>query len=83
MTVDLGHAARPCPTDLKVPVAKRKTVATLLGNECRWPIGDPQHRDFHFCGNHKSDGQSYCEYHARLSRQTATRRFRPYVSGER
>ena len=26
------------------------TVFTLLPGDCRWPIGDPRNRDFHFCG---------------------------------
>lgn len=35
---------------------------------CRWPIGDPQHRDFHFCGKKiVSPLSSYCEPHARRS----------------
>jgi hypothetical protein len=29
---------------------KPKTVDTLERNDCRWPIGDPRHADFHFCG---------------------------------
>jgi GcrA cell cycle regulator len=44
--------------------AALKTLATLLPNECRWPIGDPQHADFHFCGDPKSDGTPYCAKHA-------------------
>src|SRR5262249_21465017 len=32
---------------------------------CRWPIGDPQHADFHFCGHKKIEGLPYCEAHAR------------------
>jgi len=45
------------------PRTQRKTVATLGTNDCRWPIGDPQMAGFHFCGEHASDGQPYCEKH--------------------
>ncbi|WP_348533038.1 GcrA family cell cycle regulator [Hyphomicrobium sp. NDB2Meth4] len=51
--------------------SKRRTLATLLNNECRWPIGDPQQPDFHFCGEHKNDGQSYCPTHAALASSSA------------
>ena len=48
---------------------------TLLPSDCRWPIGDPQHRDFHFCGKEKVTGRPYCEFHMRLGFQL-TRPFR-------
>jgi GcrA cell cycle regulator len=61
--------------ELVIPLNERKTVATLEENDCRWPIGDPQHADFHFCGKEKAhvfeDGAKvylplpYCEHHAR------------------
>jgi hypothetical protein len=83
MTTELGDVqpARSAAPAKHKPV--RKTVATLLINDCRWPIGDPQQADFHFCGEHKPEGSSYCDYHAQLSRQTAQRRYRPYIRGER
>ena len=57
---------RPMPDeDVVVPVAKRKTVTTLMPNDCRWPIGDPQAPGFHFCGKLKQDGYPYCEFHVR------------------
>lgn len=31
---------------------------------CRWPIGDPKHADFHFCGKVKAAGLPYCGAHA-------------------
>ena len=36
---------------------------------CRWPIGDPQHEDFHFCNRNKVPGLPYCEFHARRAFQ--------------
>lgn len=55
--------------ELVIPVTERKTIATLEANDCRWPIGDPQQADFHFCGKTKVAGLPYCEFHARLAYQ--------------
>jgi len=58
----------PTPTaqdDLIIPIAQRKTMITLLPDDCRWPIGDPQVAGFHFCGKRKQDGHPYCEFHVR------------------
>jgi hypothetical protein len=43
--------------------AKQKTVANIGRDECRWPIGDPRHADFHFCGAPQLPGRPYCELH--------------------
>lgn len=50
------------------------TVATLKGNMCKWPIGDPARDDFHFCGQGTPSGKSYCAYHAQLAFQPAQKR---------
>lgn len=50
------------------------TVATLKGNMCKWPIGDPAKDDFHFCGQSAPAGKPYCAYHAQLAFQPATQR---------
>ena len=55
--------------ELVIPAAERKSIATLEGHHCRWPIGDPQHADFHFCGKDKVAGLPYCEFHARRAYQ--------------
>jgi GcrA cell cycle regulator len=55
--------------DLVIPEAERKTINTLTDTCCRWPIGDPRHPDFHFCGKTKVAGISYCEHHARRAFQ--------------
>jgi GcrA cell cycle regulator len=41
---------------------------------CRWPVGDPQDDDFHFCGQRRADGLPYCEQHARIAFQPVQRR---------
>lgn len=55
--------------ELIIPLAERKSIATIEAHHCRWPIGDPQHADFHFCGKNKVAGLPYCEFHARRAYQ--------------
>jgi len=50
------------------------TMAELSEGTCRWPLGDPTHPDFHFCGAEKNNGSSYCaEHHARAFVKTRSR----------
>jgi GcrA cell cycle regulator len=55
--------------ELVIPPAERKYIQTLTEVCCRWPIGDPQETDFHFCGKRKVTGLPYCEFHARRAYQ--------------
>ena len=41
-------------------------VLTLRDDLCRFPIGDPQDKDFAFCGRMKVRG-GYCSYHAQIA----------------
>ena len=59
--------------ELVIPLDERASILTLTDASCRWPIGDPQHAEFHFCGKGKLDGLPYCEFHARRAFQPATR----------
>jgi hypothetical protein len=39
----IKNAPGPTPQDDPIiPIAQRKTMTTLLPDDCRWPIGDPQ-----------------------------------------
>lgn len=58
--------------DVVVPVGERKRLIDLGDADCRWPIGDPQHADFHFCNRSKMPGMSYCEAHAQRAYLPAT-----------
>jgi GcrA cell cycle regulator len=51
--------------ELVIPLKERKGILDLGENDCRWPIGDPQKADFHFCNRCKVPGLPYCETHAR------------------
>jgi GcrA cell cycle regulator len=59
----------PSVEELVIPVAERRSIQTLTEVCCRWPIGDPQQPDFHFCGKNKVLGLPYCEFHARRAFQ--------------
>ena len=59
----------PSVEELDIPLKERRTIATLTDCSCRWPIGDPQMADFHFCNRDKVPGLPYCEFHARRAFQ--------------
>lgn len=67
--------ARP-RRDVVVPIAKRLTIFALTEQTCKWPIGDPGHEDFHFCGNDSLESGPYCEYHAGVAYQAPDQRRR-------
>lgn len=47
--------------------SKIKTMADLDHGDCRWPIGDPRHDGFHFCGAKQAIGRPYCQEHWEMS----------------
>ncbi len=59
----------PPVEELVIPEKERKYIQTVTESCCRWPIGDPQMADFHFCGKNKVPGLPYCEFHARRAFQ--------------
>ncbi|MBR6010061.1 MAG: hypothetical protein IKP35_01400 [Alphaproteobacteria bacterium] len=44
-------------------------MANLKPNQCRWPIGDPDSENFHFCGEQVFAGKPYCYEHCRQAYQ--------------
>ncbi len=44
-------------------------MAALKPNQCRWPIGDPDSEDFHFCGETVFAGKPYCYEHCKQAYQ--------------
>lgn len=42
------------------------SLVELQSTSCRFPIGDPQDKNFHYCGNTKEGTTPYCHFHARL-----------------
>ena len=70
--------ARPSPIKKKeeeiksTKSVKRKTAEKckfmdLKNNTCRWPIGEPENEDFHFCGKQTATGKPYCQEHCKLA----------------
>lgn len=49
------------------------SLMDLKPRMCRWPSGDPREDDFGFCGDKTISGIPYCEEHAKLAYQAATR----------
>ncbi len=44
-------------------------MANLKPNQCRWPIGDPDSENFHFCGETVFVGKPYCSEHCTQASQ--------------
>jgi GcrA cell cycle regulator len=53
-----------------IPPGERRSILTLTPNCCRWPIGDPMHEGFHFCGRRRLPDRPYCDGHARRAFRT-------------
>ena len=64
-----------------VPIAKKLTIEMLTERTCKWPIGDPGHDDFHFCGHDSLESAPYCEYHAGVAYQAPDPRRRARKPG--
>lgn len=56
--------AEPLP-DVPATDIAQVALAELQEHHCRWPIGDPKHANFGFCGCKKVPGLPYCNAHAR------------------
>jgi GcrA cell cycle regulator len=69
LEADLTQGQGAIFEEIEIPLAERKTLQQLTEGMCRWPIGDPQLADFHFCGRNKVTGLPYCEAHARRAYQ--------------
>jgi GcrA cell cycle regulator len=65
---------QPPAEEMEIPVGERKSLQDLTESSCRWPIGDPQMADFHFCNKKKVPGLPYCEHHARRAFQPPSAR---------
>jgi len=65
----LGLAKRPSPI-------KRggATILDLTERMCRWPIGHPGEKGFHFCGAKTQVGVTYCAKHAAMAYQSSTKK---------
>jgi len=55
--------------ELSIPLKERATILTLTATTCRWPIGFPDEKDFHFCGKHCGVKVPYCDFHMGVASQ--------------
>lgn len=60
--------------ELVIPLHQRASILQLTEHRCKWPIGDPTHEDFHYCGRQKDPTKSYCEHHCGVAYQSQDRR---------
>ena len=67
--VSVAKLKLPPPPPPEAPEPKRLDLLELTDKTCKWPIGDPQSDDFHFCGvdiKPEEGQQPYCPYHRDL-----------------
>jgi GcrA cell cycle regulator len=66
---EMTHADIRPRRDIVVPIARKLSIFQLTEKTCKWPIGDPGHDEFHFCGHDSLENLPYCEYHAGVAYQ--------------
>lgn len=50
------------------PASRPCKLVALTATRCRWPLGDPRHKSFRYCGANKEVEVSYCHAHERIAR---------------
>ncbi len=68
----LGLSGRPSP--IKKKATRGATILALTERMCKWPVGDPKHQDFHFCGRPAQLSMPYCAEHAAIAYQPASKK---------
>ena len=66
----------PAHADAPLSTSRPCTLMELTSTSCRFPIGDPCHPEFRFCGARKEIEDSYCSTHHAMSR-TSAQKFTP------
>lgn len=62
-------APAPIIPDAMAPISQRLSLLELNSATCHWPIGDPSHPEFFFCGGKALPSLPYCAHHSRLAYQ--------------
>lgn len=52
---------------LPAPEMRPCNILELNNNRCRFPIGDPGNKGFHFCGADTYGEPPYCQFHSRIA----------------
>lgn len=76
--IGLVHRKSPTPVPLEAPahVNVPVTIANLRPSHCRWPLGDPRHETFRYCGCASEAGRPYCPEHVAIARGEPAQRRR-------
>jgi GcrA cell cycle regulator len=62
--------------EVVVPMSRRVQIMELKEAMCKWPMGDPTHAEFVFCGADCNFGTPYCTHHSAIAYQPAAERRR-------
>lgn len=55
------------------------SIVTVQDSMCKWPIGDPQDKDFALCGRASKEAGPYCRDHAALAFQAPRSHVKKYA----
>jgi len=59
-----------------------KQLEELTDNDCKYPIGHPNEKNFYFCGRNSLKDFSYCKLHLLYSYQSKNKKDEPLDKGE-
>ena len=59
-----------------------KQLEELTDNDCKYPIGHPNEKNFYFCGRSSLKDFSYCKLHLLYSYQSKNKKDEPIEKGE-
>ena len=59
-----------------------KQLEELTDNDCKYPIGHPNEKDFYFCGRSSLKDFSYCKLHLLFSYQSKNKKDEPLETDE-
>lgn len=45
------------------------SILSVHDGQCRWPVGEPEDKDFHLCGAPAMPGKPYCPFHQAKAHQ--------------
>jgi GcrA cell cycle regulator len=68
-----AEAAPPPKPEPEAPPAGA-SILSLTERMCKWPIGDPRDKGFHFCGKGTHANFPYCAEHAAIAYQPPGKR---------
>ena len=54
-------------SDADIPQRQRRDILSLTHETCRYPVGEPGHPDFFFCGAFPMAGKPYCGPHCAVA----------------